>query len=139
MSVMARKARRGAILYKLLKLNNLAIDRRQLPPQPARRVPGKTAPLRPAHIWPAGPALAARLPTIVVSICLTSGCGHATVPCPTPTAQVDRNRVEAEQARESVARARAEERAARAVRDEAHRRASEAQAVLDSLRAAAGK
>lgn len=61
------------------------------------------------------------------------GCGHATVPCPTPTSSIDEHRAEVEKAGETIGRARAEERALRTRRDEAARRAAAASAALDSL------
>jgi len=42
-----------------------------------------------------------------------AGCGHATVPCPTPTDQLDRLRGETERLREDTERAQAEEAQAR--------------------------
>ncbi len=63
------------------------------------------------------------------------GCGHATVPCPTPTSGVDMHRAELEQAGEAVGRARVEERALRARRDQVAQRVAASQAALDSLRA----
>lgn len=63
------------------------------------------------------------------------GCGHATVPCPTPTSSIDEHRAEVEKVGETIGRARAEERALQARRDEAARRAAAARAALDSLRA----
>lgn len=62
-----------------------------------------------------------------------AGCGHATVPCPTPTDQLDRLRSETERLREDTERAQAEEEALGARRDAAAERAEAAQARLDSL------
>ena len=61
------------------------------------------------------------------------GCGHATVPCPTPTTELDRLRGETERLREETERVQTEEEAWNARRDAAAKRAEEAQARLDSL------
>ncbi len=63
------------------------------------------------------------------------GCGHATVPCPTPTSSIDEHRAEVEKVGETIGRARAAERALQVRRDEAARRAAAARAALDSLEA----
>ncbi len=63
------------------------------------------------------------------------GCGHATVPCPTPTSTIDEHRAEVERVGETIGRARVEERALQTRRDEAARRAAAARAALDSLEA----
>jgi hypothetical protein len=63
------------------------------------------------------------------------GCGHATVPCPTPTTQLDRLRDETERLRQDTERAKAEEGAWDARREAAAQRVSEMEARLDSLAA----
>jgi hypothetical protein len=74
----------------------------------------------------------------VAALLAVLGCGHATVPCPTPTSSIDAHRAEAERVGETIGRARAEERALRGKRDEAARRAAAAKAALDSLEAGGG-
>jgi hypothetical protein len=64
-----------------------------------------------------------------------TGCGHATVPCPTPTTQLDRLRDETERLRADAERARTEEGAWDARREAAAQRASDMEARLDSLAA----
>ena len=65
-----------------------------------------------------------------------AGCGHATVPCPTPVVELDRLRGETERLREETERAQVEEEALGARRDAAAEHAEAAQARLDSLAAA---
>jgi hypothetical protein len=62
-----------------------------------------------------------------------SGCGQATVPCPTPTSQLDRLRAETERLRQENDRAQTEEGAWDARREAAALRVSDIQARLDSL------
>jgi hypothetical protein len=64
-----------------------------------------------------------------------AGCGQATVPCPTPTAQLDLLREETERFRDETERAQAEEGAWDARREAAARRVSDIEARLDSLAA----
>jgi ABC-type phosphate transport system auxiliary subunit len=64
-----------------------------------------------------------------------SGCGQATVPCPTPTSQLDRLRSETERLRQDADRAQAEQGAWDARRQAAAQRVSGIQARLDSLAA----
>src|SRR2546426_9894637 len=85
---------------------------------------------RTARIWPGRSVPAILL--LFTTLGLT-GCGHATVPCPTPTDQLDRLRGETERLREGTERAQAEEEALGARRDAAAERAEAAQARLDSL------
>jgi hypothetical protein len=68
-----------------------------------------------------------------------AGCGHATVPCPTPTSELDRLRDETEAARAETDRAEAEEEALEARRDAAAEGVAAAQAALDSLEARPGR
>lgn len=63
------------------------------------------------------------------------GCGQATVPCPTPTTQLDRLRAETERRREDADRAHTEEGAWDARKEAAAQRVSDIQARLDSLAA----
>jgi len=65
------------------------------------------------------------------------GCGGATVPCPTPLADLDRHRDEAEQAEALATQAEEEAREADAAKVEAARRLAALRASADSLRAAA--
>ena len=81
--------------------------------------------------------------SVLVTLCLlafapiaVTGCGHATVPCPTPTQELDRLRDEADRARTDMDRALAEERALKARREAMMQRAAAAQHTLDSLAAA---
>lgn len=64
-----------------------------------------------------------------------SGCGQATVPCPTPTTQLDRLRAETESLREEADRAKTEQGAWEARKEAAAQRVSDIQARLDSLAA----
>jgi len=86
---------------------------------------------RAARIWP-GRSVAAAFLLFTTALGLT-GCGHATVPCPTPTDQLDRLRGETERLREDTEHAQAQEEALGARRDAAAERAEAAQARLDSL------
>ena len=86
---------------------------------------------RTARIWP-GRSVAAVFLLFTTTLGL-SGCGHATVPCPTPTDQLDRLRRETERLREDTERVQAEEEALGARREAAAERAEAAQARLDSL------
>jgi hypothetical protein len=88
-----------------------------------------------AGIRPALPVLAALFLLVVIPLGLT-GCGHATVPCPTPTRELDRLRVETERLREDAERAEAEEEAWVARKDAAAQRVRDIQARRDSLAAA---
>ena len=83
------------------------------------------------------------LATVLAALCLlvfaplaVGGCGHATVPCPTPTQELDRLRAETEQARADMDRALAEDRALKTRRETAAQRAMVARQMLDSLAAA---
>ena len=62
-----------------------------------------------------------------------AGCGHATVPCPTPTVELDRLRAETERAREDTERAATEEGAWEARKDAAEQRVRDIEARNDSL------
>jgi chromosome segregation ATPase len=55
------------------------------------------------------------------------------VPCPTPTAELDRLRSESEQLERDLDRAAREERALRVEREDAARRIAAAESTLDSL------
>ncbi|HEX7078809.1 MAG TPA: hypothetical protein VF363_10320 [Candidatus Eisenbacteria bacterium] len=68
-----------------------------------------------------------------------AGCGHATVPCPTPTADLDRHREESMEAQREVGRAVAEERALKERRDQTRSRLEAAQAAADSMARAGGR
>jgi len=81
--------------------------------------------------------------SLLVILCLLAlaslavmGCGHATVPCPTPTQELDRLREETERTRSDMDRALAEDRALKARREAAIQRATAAQQAADSLAAA---
>jgi len=88
-----------------------------------------------AKAWPGRPALAVVLFLANTPLWLT-GCGHATVPCPTPTSQLDRLRGETGRLREDTERAQSEEEAWVARKEAAAQRVLAAQARLDSLAAA---
>lgn len=62
-----------------------------------------------------------------------AGCGHATVPCPTPTTDLDRLRGETERLRQDTERAQGEEEAWNARKEAAAQRVADTQARLDSL------
>ena len=75
---------------------------------------------------------------IVVSLLLAiplglAGCGHATVPCPTPTTELDRLRAETEEKRQDTEKAQTEEEAWGARREAAEQRVRDIQARNDSL------
>ncbi len=82
--------------------------------------------------WPV-PGTAIVLLFLVTMPLGVTGCGHATVPCPTPTTELDRLRSETERLREDTERVQTEEGAWEARRDAAAQRAEDAQARLDSL------
>ena len=86
----------------------------------------------PAWNWPERCVLAGLL-LIAVTPLAATGCGHATVPCPTPTSELDQLREETDTARSETDRAEAEQAALEARRDAASGRAAAAQAALDSL------
>jgi hypothetical protein len=98
----------------------------------------------PAPLLPAGSGAARMWPgrsALTVSLLLIStplgfaGCGHATVPCPTPTTELDKSRSEAERLREDTEKVQAEEEAWAARRDAAAEKVETARARLDSLAA----
>jgi len=64
-----------------------------------------------------------------------TGCGHATVPCPTPTSQLDHLRAETERLRQETERVQSEEEAWDARKEAAAQRVLAAQARLDSIAA----
>ena len=82
--------------------------------------------------WSGGRVLAGLLLLATTPIAV-AGCGHATIPCPTPTSELDRLRDETDAARSETDRAEVEEAALEARRDAAAARAAAAQAALDSL------
>ncbi len=88
----------------------------------------------PAWILSGRSALAALCFLAFAPLAVT-GCGHATVPCPTPTQELDRLRDETDRTRTEMDRTSAEERALKARRDAALQRAMAAQQTLDSLSA----
>ena len=87
-----------------------------------------------AKAWPVPEAAIVFFLLVTPSLGL-AGCGHATVPCPTPTTELDHLRNETERLREETERVQTEEEAWNARRDAAQARAEEAQARLDSLEA----
>ncbi len=87
----------------------------------------------PARKWP-GRSLLAAFCLLITSALALLGCGHATVPCPTPTAELDRLRNETDRLREEAEAKAAEEEALGARRDDAAQRVEAARARLDSLR-----
>ena len=68
-----------------------------------------------------------------------AGCGHATVPCPTPTTELDRSRAETERMRQDTEKAQSEEEAWGARKDAAEQRVRDIQARNDSLADARGR
>ena len=85
-----------------------------------------------ARIRPGLPALTAFFLLVAIPLGFT-GCGHATVPCPTPTTELDRLRAETERARENTERARAEEEGWVARKEAAAQRVRDIEARNDSL------
>lgn len=85
-----------------------------------------------ARNWSERSVLAALFLLTTAPLAVT-GCGHATVPCPTPTSELDRLRDETDRARAEMDRALAEEAALEARRDDAAQRVGAAKAALDSL------
>lgn len=83
-----------------------------------------TSPSR-AGLWLAATLLPAAL-----------GCAHASAPCPTPPAQLDRHRAEVERLDAEVGRARGEERELMKRRERTQAGIAWMQARLDSLAAA---
>jgi hypothetical protein len=121
----------------LLKIKQLNRSHRGL----QEALPGvpKTA----ISVWPPAGFWARRIcpsaPLLTAALLLPAlGCGHATVPCPTPTTALDSHRQEVERLDGTVGSARAAERAEKSRRDGAARRVAAARAALDSLPAAAG-
>ena len=100
-------------------------------PAPASLLPGGSGA---AWNWSRFPSPAVRIILSAATIVL-AGCGRATVPCPTPTTELDRLRAETEGLRDETDRAEAEKAALTARRDAAAARAEEARAALDSLEA----
>ncbi len=86
-------------------------------------------------MWP-GPVALTVISLLVTAPLGLTGCGHATVPCPTPTLELDHLRSETERARADTERAQAEEDAWVARKEAATQRVLAAQARLDSLAAA---
>ena len=91
-----------------------------------------------ARIWSERYVLAGLLLLVATPIAV-AGCGHATVPCPTPTSELDRLRDDTERVRTETDRAEAEGAALEDRRDAAALRAAVAQAALDSLGAGEGR
>jgi hypothetical protein len=94
---------------------------------------GSPAHSRTARIRPARPATSLLYFLIAIPFGLT-GCGHATVPCPTPTSDLDRLRAQSEELRDNVDKSKTEEDAWEARRDAAAQRVREIEARRDSLR-----
>jgi hypothetical protein len=91
-----------------------------------------------ARNWPERSILAGLLLCAWTPL-LLAGCGHATVPCPTPTSELDRLRDETGAASAETDRADVEEGALEARRDAAAERVAAAQEALDSLDASQGR
>ena len=89
---------------------------------------------RTAKAWPGRQALVVTFLLANTPLGLT-GCGQATVPCPTPASQLDHLRGETERQREETERAETEEGAWEARKEAAAQRVDAAQARLDSLAA----
>jgi hypothetical protein len=85
-----------------------------------------------ARFRPGLPALTAFFLLVAIPLGLT-GCGHATVPCPTPTTELDRLRSESERLRQDAERAQSEEEAWGARKEAAAQRLRDIEARNDSL------
>jgi hypothetical protein len=119
---------------KLKPTNNLIpICHHSAGPASARTQPQAAGSVT-AGIWPVRRALAVSFLLVATALGVT-GCGSATVPCPTPTTQLDRLREETERQREEGERARTEAGAWNARKEAAGRRVSDMEARLDSLAA----
>jgi hypothetical protein len=118
--------------YNLIFHNTLIRNHRRAG-GPANALAG-APPVKPKAVgnWPKRSVLAGLL-LLAATPPTLAGCGHATVPCPTPTSELDRLRDETEGAREETDRAGAEADALEARRDAAEQRAAAARAALDSL------
>ena len=90
---------------------------------------------RTARMWPGRPVptLAFLLVTMLLGV---MGCGHATVPCPTPTVELDHLRAETDRARQDSEKAQGEEGAWGARKEAAAQRVRDIEARIDSLAAA---
>ena len=119
-------------VYNLIYYNNLTSIRRSVGERPealANAVPAEPVAVR---NWSDFSVLTALLLLSTTPLAVT-GCGHATVPCPTPTSELDRLRDETEGARAETDRAEAEGAALEARREAAAERVAAGQAALDSL------
>jgi hypothetical protein len=124
------------ITFNLININNLPRIRRsrnERASAPAKLFVADNPTAWMWPVWPGRPALAVIVLLLTTPLGL-AGCGHATVPCPTPTGQLDRLRGETERLREDTERAQTEEEAWVARREAAEQRVEEAQARLDSLK-----
>ena len=115
--------------------NNLKQARRSLGDGSMAVIGAKPTDFPPVRIL-SGRAVLAALCLLALAPLAVGGCGHATVPCPTPTRELDRLRAETEQARAVMERALAEDWALKARRETAAQRAMVARQTLDSLAAA---
>lgn len=114
--------RRAKESPNLIKINNLAIMKAARSGGPDPGILERPSSGRAAWIWPA-----------VSVVLVLSGCGGATVPCPTLTSDLDRLRAESQAAERELDRATEADRELRARRDAAARRIVAAHAALDSL------
>jgi hypothetical protein len=87
---------------------------------------------RTVRFWPRAGTGALASISVALAVGL-AGCGGATVPCPTPTTQLDSLRTVSEGLENQVDRETAEGRTLEARRDQAAHRAAVAEAALDSL------
>lgn len=98
--------------------------------------------VRPDRIWPAttsGLRVSGAINLLFVITTIICGCGGATVPCPTPLADLDRHRTESEEAQAAAEEALERAREAEAEKVEAERRVVATRAEIDSLAALAAK
>jgi hypothetical protein len=79
------------------------------------------------------PLRSAELGCALLMLFFSAGCGGATVPCPTPTAELDSLRGQSEQLDQDLTRAESEARRLEKGRDQARSRVEAAQAALDSI------
>jgi len=86
-------------------------------------------------MWPGRPAPTV-MSLLVTTLLGVAGCGHATVPCPTPTTELDRLRAETDRTREEKEKAQEEEGAWEARKEAAAQRVRDIEARIDSVAAA---
>ncbi len=119
-------------IYNLIYHSKLYRAHRPPGERPHAPAEVSSAGIGPARIWSGRSALAG-LTILASTLFAVIGCGHATVPCPTPTRELDRLREETDRTRDAMDQAIAEERALKARRDAEARRLLVARESLDSL------